>query len=313
MTSPIPETAASDLPAGAAPGSADPAAELRRLAALLDVSQALSGTLDLRTSLDRVLEILRRSHGVLRAAVTLLDPDSGHLYVAASSGLDPAGQRARYRLGEGITGRVVASGRPVVVPQVSREPLFLHRTADRSRQETTFICVPISVNRQPAGALAVDLAFEPARDYDQAAKFIGVVGTQLAQAVKIQRLVEAERQRLAEENAHLREELRERYDFANLVGSSGPMRAVLQQIAQVAGASTTVLIRGESGTGKASGTGFRRSLAASVAALERDLISDALKSARGNRARAARLLDTTERIIGYKIRKLGIDAGRFRS
>jgi Nif-specific regulatory protein len=66
-------------------------------------------------------------------------------------------------------------------------------------------------------------------------------------------------------------------------------------------------------TAEASGTGFRRSLAASVAALERDLISDALKSARGNRARAARLLDTTERIIGYKIRKLGIDAGRFRS
>src|SRR5512146_2601273 len=119
MTSPIAEPAASVLPAGAAPRSPDPAAGLRRLAALLDVSQALSGTLDLRTSLDRVLEILRRSHGVLRAAVTLLDPDSGHLYVAASSGLDPAGQRARCRLGEGITGRVVASGRPVVVPQVS--------------------------------------------------------------------------------------------------------------------------------------------------------------------------------------------------
>jgi Nif-specific regulatory protein len=65
-------------------------------------------------------------------------------------------------------------------------------------------------------------------------------------------------------------------------------------------------------TAEASGTGFRRSLSASIAALERDLISDALKSARGNRARAARLLDATERIIGYKIRKLGIDAGRFR-
>ena len=37
-------------------------------------------------------------------------------------------RKARYRLGEGITGRVVASGKPVVVPQVSREPLFLNRT-----------------------------------------------------------------------------------------------------------------------------------------------------------------------------------------
>jgi len=39
---------------------------------------------------------------------------------------------------------------------------------------------------------------------------------------------------------------------------------------------------------------------------------DALKSARGNRAKAARLLGSTERIIGYKVRKYGIDPGRFR-
>ncbi len=45
----------------------------------------------------------------------------------------------------------------------------------------------------------------------------------------------------------------------------------------------------------------------------RDLLQDALKSTRGNRARAARLLDTTERIFNYKIRKYGVDARRFRA
>jgi Nif-specific regulatory protein len=49
-----------------------------------------------------------------------------------------------------------------------------------------------------------------------------------------------------------------------------------------------------------------------VGSYERDLIQDALKSARGNRSKAARLLQTTERIMGYKIRKYGIDPGRFR-
>jgi len=233
-----------------APATNDPTDEIRRLAALLDVSQSLSGTLNLRAALQRVLEILERSHGVLRAAVTLLDTEAGHLYIEASSGIGAAGQRARYRIGEGITGRVVASGRPIVVPQVSREPLFLHRTADRSRQEVSFLCVPLVINREPAGALAVDLRYEPGRDYEQAVKFFGVVASQIAQAVKIQRLVEAERERLTAENAHLREELRERYDFANIVGNSGPMRRVFEQVAQVAGANTTVLIRGESGTGK---------------------------------------------------------------
>src|SRR5688572_31341276 len=62
--------------------------------------------------------------------------------------------------------------------------------------------------------------------------------------------LEAERQRLEEENAHLRLELKERYGFSNLVGTSGPMRQVHEHVAQVARASTTVLLRGESGTGK---------------------------------------------------------------
>jgi Nif-specific regulatory protein len=49
-----------------------------------------------------------------------------------------------------------------------------------------------------------------------------------------------------------------------------------------------------------------------VAAYEKDLLQDALKSARGNRAKAARLLRTTERIVNYKVRKLGIDWKRFK-
>src|SRR5437867_3833418 len=78
-----------EAPASAAviPTSADPTDEIRRLAALLDVSQALSGTLNLRAALQRVLEILERSHGVLRSALTLLDPEAGHLYIEASSGI----------------------------------------------------------------------------------------------------------------------------------------------------------------------------------------------------------------------------------
>jgi Nif-specific regulatory protein len=72
----------------------------------------------------------------------------------------------------------------------------------------------------------------------------------VGQAVRVERLVEAETHRLLEENIHLREELRERYDFSNMVGSSGGMRQVYEQIAQVAGTNTNVLIRGESGTGK---------------------------------------------------------------
>jgi Nif-specific regulatory protein len=227
--------------------------EVRRLGALLEIGQALSGTLNLTGALHRVLEILEQVHGAIRSTITLIEPETGHLTIAASNGIAPDGQRARYRVGEGITGRVVESGRPIVVPQVSREPLFLHRAARRKTgpgQEISFVCVPVILGRQAVGALAVDLRFEPGRDYDGDARFLGIVAAQIAQAIKIQRLVDAERQRLQEENSHLRQELQEKYDFANIIGTSGPMRRVYEQVAQVAATNTTVLIRGESGTGK---------------------------------------------------------------
>jgi len=57
----------------------------------------------------------------------------------------------------------------------------------------------------------------------------------------------------------------------------------------------------------------RVSLKDAVVAYERDLILDALKTTRGNRAKAARLLDTTERILNYKVQGYGIDVRRFKS
>ncbi len=66
-------------------------------------------------------------------------------------------------------------------------------------------------------------------------------------------------------------------------------------------------------TAEASGTITRVSLRDAVGAYEKDLLQDALKTTRGNRAKAARLLDTTERIINYKVRQYGIDVRRFKS
>jgi len=228
------------------------ARETRRLSTLLEVSQALSGTLNLKASLHRVLEILARHHGAVRGIVSLLHAD-GDLRVEASDGLPDGAARVSYRIGEGITGRVVQSARPVVVPRVSREPAFLHRAARRpelAHQELSFVCVPIVLNRRAVGALAIDLRFKPDRDFDRSAKFLGVVASMIAQALKVQRLIEEDKRRLVDENAHLRQELRERYDFSNLVGGNGPMREIYEQVTQVAGTNTTVLIRGESGTGK---------------------------------------------------------------
>jgi Nif-specific regulatory protein len=225
------------------------------LSTLFDITQVLSNSagVELNIALQRVLDRLERQQGVSQGAVTLLEPDSGELFIAASNGLSPEGQQTRYALGEGITGRVVQTGKPVVVPQVSREPLFLQRAFRGKRGdagERTFVAVPILFGRKAAGALCVDLSFRKDRDLEQTQRFYEVVAAMMGQALAVRRAAEAERARLMEENTTLRQELKERYDYSNIIGNAGPMRRVYEQISQVARTQTTVLIRGESGTGK---------------------------------------------------------------
>ena len=106
-----------------------------------------------------MLEILAKHHGTVRSMVTLLR-DHGELHVEASDGLEAPAHAVRYRVGEGIIGKVVESSKPIVVPRVSKEPEFLNRASKRPelpKEELSFICVPILINRRAVGALGVDL------------------------------------------------------------------------------------------------------------------------------------------------------------
>jgi Nif-specific regulatory protein len=227
--------------------------EARKLGTLVDVSQALAGHLSLQAGLSAVLLILGRRCSVVRAAVALLDERTGELEIRASVGLSGERQETRYRMGEGITGEVAATGEPIVVPQISQDSRFLHRAttrAQRARAEFSFICVPVLLHRRCVGTLSIELQYRAEREFDRLLKFLRVVASMISQAVRIHRLLEAERQKLTSENAQLRQELQQQHHFSNLVGSSGPMRQLYEEVGRVAATNTTVLIRGESGTGK---------------------------------------------------------------
>src|SRR5262245_10523632 len=99
----------------------------RQLAVLVEAGMVFGGELSTRLAFEQVLDVLKRRHGVIRGAVTLLNAKTQEIRVEVSTGLSDAGRFARYRLGEGITGRVVETGKPIVVPKVSCEPMFLNR------------------------------------------------------------------------------------------------------------------------------------------------------------------------------------------
>ncbi|MEO6726634.1 MAG: sigma 54-interacting transcriptional regulator [Blastocatellia bacterium] len=226
--------------------------QIKKLSALLDVSKALGSTLNIREAVEKVLEILDREVGMRRGAIALLEDSNNSLSIQYSFGLSEGERRrGRYKIDEGITGKVVSSGKPIIVPQISKEPMFLNRTRHGTPgQEDSFICVPIKDRRKTIGALSIITPYKPTRNYDESVKYLIIVASMISQSLRLAQMVEQEKAQLVDENALLKRELQQKYDFRNIIGTSKEMRDIYEQVAQVAHTNTTVLIRGESGTGK---------------------------------------------------------------
>ncbi len=233
---------------------ASPQRSDQELAILHEIGRILSSTLELRDAFGKMMQIISDKLDMRRGALVLLDESSGRLRTEAATGMTQEEiERGKYALGEGITGNVVATGRPRIIPDLRAEPDFLNRTgrlpADTSSQ-TAFLCVPIKIENRIAGALSVDKPFVSDEQLRADHQFLDIIAALLAQAIQINRMVMRQKEELLEENAQLRAQVRDRYRFENIIGDSPAMHDVFAIVGQVANSRATVLLLGETGTGK---------------------------------------------------------------
>jgi Nif-specific regulatory protein len=227
--------------------------DIEETTVLYEIVKALNSTMDLKKSLYAVLEILSESLNMKRGTITILNPLRDEIRIEVAHGLSRKEmERGKYKPGEGITGRVIEKGRPIVVPKISEEPLFLDRTAMRRSEEEEFsyICVPIQKGKQVVGTLGADFPYSPKTDLKASERRLEVIATMLAQRVINLETIQMEQESLRLENLRLQQELASKHSIQNIVGNSNKMREVYQMISQVCRSNATVLIRGESGTGK---------------------------------------------------------------
>jgi Nif-specific regulatory protein len=221
---------------------------------LYEISNALNEHLDLKKSLYKVLDILSSSMNMVRGTITILNPLRNEIHIEVAHGISRnVVENVKYKLGEGITGRVIQTGKDVAIAKISEEPLFLNRTASRkasNKQELSFICVPVKKGDHVIGALSVDRPYDPNYPLKEGKKLLSVIATMIARHVINLENINLEKEQLKNENRRLRTELENKYSVTNIIGNSGRMREVYQMISQVSKSNATVLIRGESGTGK---------------------------------------------------------------
>jgi Nif-specific regulatory protein len=251
------------------------ASRLEQLDILCAISRIISAGAGRRDVLCHVLDVLDKELGLRRGTITLLTQDGKEARIEAIHDLSEEKSRGvTYRIGEGVTGKVMETGRPAVIPRVSREPLFLNRFErwNVTKQELSFICVPISAGETVIGTISVDRPFDENAPLAEETKMLGVVAGMIANDLHARRVAKIERQEPADDDA-----------------VNGHHLPPTLQNSEASGAI---------------GTG---SFKERINLFERDLIVDALKRCHGNLAATARDLKTTARIIRYRVKELGID------
>jgi Nif-specific regulatory protein len=216
------------------------------LAALHAIAKILAQPTDLRDELEQILHEMSSRLGMQRGMISLFDRDKNEIWLDIAHDVNIEGLDVTYKPGEGITGEVAQTGRPMAVANLGHSAHFLDRTGARrnlNRSELAFLCVPIIYDDHVVGVLSADKVAREVESLDKELAMLSAVAELTAKFVHIRAL--------EEENKRLKKIVgSERPPSVDIIGHSKPMQEVFGLVAQVADSNTTVLITGETGTGK---------------------------------------------------------------
>ena len=222
---------------------------------LLEINNALVANLTQEGLFHAIAEALRRVIPFDRTAIFLHEPqrDVLRLYILESS-LPSTYFVVGFEVpvGDSHVGRVFREQKLLLRRDLGVEHQYPAEEQAHADGVRSYVIVPLVIRGRSIGVLAV--ASINANQYsDTDAAFFQEVGIQVALAVENMKAYEeigALKARLERESVYLQEEIRREHNFTEVVGNSPPLLALLHQVEQVAPTDSTVLITGETGTGK---------------------------------------------------------------
>jgi len=211
--------------------------EIEELSLLFEISGILDSSINLQDVLGPVLKVLSKHTKIVGGLITLFNNETGDITVEASYGLSLDQERkGKYRIGEGITGLVVQTGKPSVVPRTSEEPKYLDKMGFKMNgreRELSFICLPIKLENKVIGTLSVYRIYSDNFALNDFVRLLTVVCSLISKAVKLRQEALKERDRLLSENIRLQKELEAKFHPSNIIGNSKVMQEVYRLIEQV--------------------------------------------------------------------------------
>lgn len=230
--------------------------ERDRLGLLLDVTNTIVSSLDLHELLNAVSSSLKRLVPHEYASLSLYDPETQRLQIHAldfpvSKGLLKEGLWVPV---EGSpTGRAIMSGKPILITRADIAQFgsdIARRILDEGLKSA--YCLPLISHGRPLGTLVVASLREenfPERDAELLRHIANQIAIAVENALAFRRLADRA-QTLREEKLYLQDEIRTEYNFEEIIGDSVTLRRILEELQTVAPTDSTILILGETGTGK---------------------------------------------------------------
>jgi formate hydrogenlyase transcriptional activator len=229
--------------------------ERDRLQLLLDVNNLLVSRLDYPELLRTLSESLQRVVKHDSASVALLDRATGHLrlqaltYTAGPGVVDPDIALTFDGSAAGVTFR---TGVARVFRKDDLDRLFKDGPPLLPPSLLSLCCVPLMTRRGTLGTLnlaSLDPDAFPVQELELLKQISAQVAIAMENALAYQEIVGLN-DHLAEEKEYLEAEIRLDHDFGDIIGESSSLKGVLRAVETVAPTDATVLIRGETGTGK---------------------------------------------------------------
>jgi Nif-specific regulatory protein len=214
------------------------------------VGKSLSSDIVLREMLHLLSELL----GLNRGRIVLRDEDTDTARICVAYGLTKEEMaRGVYRLGDGVTGRVLATGQLTIVQDIDNEPRFLLRAVKREHLPpgpVSFIAMPIKINQQTVGVLACHRIRTRRRTLSDDITVLRILSTLAGQLLQLQASLKARTKVLEQQNEILSKALQAETTRYGIVGTAPSLLKAISELERVSDSTASVLLMGESGTGK---------------------------------------------------------------
>jgi len=222
----------------------------KELLVLYDIASLISDSRDMQKSLEKSLSALKNALDL--GSCVMYKLEDGKLNVCASTGFNKHQENiSEFKLGEGATGLAAKSMEPVVIENVYNDIIFLNKSGNKTKDTISYIAVPLIAENKVIGVIGANLTKSTEMDFEETVRILSIISSLFAQYINSNMSIEKEKERLQELKQYYKMEWDSKvHNFGDIIGDSPKMQTVYQVIERIAQSEVTVLVRGETGTGK---------------------------------------------------------------